>query len=666
VQKRLTAFKKFLKLIKITNPRIKFVKLIQVVLVLTLIIRIVFIHHIAAADYLAYANKATDKLQIKKTWPRGVIYDTNEKALVTNLPVFSIIYQYDVNRSAALMDDTAILLAQMIEVDTSKLSNNCLREIYQQQHPEILSEDITNADLKTITASQKQAHVIFRKMAEARYGGENTLKFDANEIELARVVENMQSLPGVEIATQSIRKQEKQLFSPAIIGQTRSLDANFLTADFYKYRQFGYLINDQIGSSGIEAAYEDLLRGYQSRQELSETGDLQNLDEGIRGADLVLTIDNEFANLINDILEQNIRKSKNKNAGAKYLREGYVVAVNPKTGEILSLNGRVLDKEDNFFDNALGTFQNAFTMGSVIKGATLLTGYEYQVTNFGDTVNDTPMIFADGRQKASWKPLGIVDDIQALRSSSNVYFMQQAIKMGGDTYIPRANLNIAVETIATYRQAFAQYGLGIATGIALQSEQVGFKTLDNSIAKLLDFAIGQSDTYTPLQLASYIATIANGGNRLAMQLLKAAFIPISENEKQLIYNLKPQILNTIDLPVAAFDRVQEGFRQVLQHPEGTGYRFFKNSAYSPAGKTGTAEEFVRDEQGLLVYDNHNQLISVNHLTFVGYAPHNDPEIALAVVFPQASLPQTQSQIALEVANEIINGYFKLQKQRANR
>ena len=666
MKKKISKIRQRLKLTEIRNPRIKFVKLINIFIVSTLITRISAIHHVHSADYSAYMNKAEEKLIVKKSQTRGSIYDRNGKELVTNTPVLSVVYRYDSKKSIDKMYDIAFLLAEMIEVDTSNLGFSCLKDMYQRLHLNTQWVDITEEDLSTLTDNEKRAQVIFRKMSEAYYGGENTLKFDANEVEVARITENSEKLDGVDVVTQSVRRYAPDLKDYDIVGRVSQGDSNFPEDDFSKYMSAGYSVNDQIGLSSIERQYEDLLRGHKALEAIDSTGIVSELYEGVQGADLVLTLDTEFSNSVGDILERRMKDAKDRRPSAKYLREAYVVAVDPNTGDILSLNGKILDDDGNFSDYALGTMHNSFTMGSVVKGATLLTGYEHGVTNFGDIVHDKPMIFSDGSKKASWMPLGVVNDIQALRSSSNVYFMQQAIQMGGDIYIPKTNLNINPETtISDYRESFVQYGLGSPTGIDLPGEQIGLRNQDKSIAKLLDFVIGQSDTYTTLQLAGYVSTIANGGNRYALQLLKEASIKISEDEKLLVYSSETNLLNKIDLPDEAFNRTQEGFRQVLQTSQGTGYAIFKDSKNFPAGKTGTAEEFVRDAQGSLVYDKFGQLIKANHLTFVGYAPYNNPEIAIAVVFPQATLPEEQNPIALEVANEVINKYFELQKSRAN-
>lgn len=652
-------------LLNITNPRIKVVKLITLILASILLIRIALIHHVYGDQYVAFLAKKEAKVVIKKAQTRGSIYDRLGHELVGNTPAPAIIYRYDALKSVDELYQIAFNLAELIQVDTSKMSSGNLRDLYQYLNPSVNWVDIEERQLEQLTDLQRRAQFIFIKMSEASYGGENTLKFDATDVEIARVVERSADLSGVDVITSAKRHYPDDLGHYDIVGRVSKGDSSLLRDDFNSYLDTGYSINDPIGLSSIEFQYEALLRGHKASFEMMSNKDIVAFSDGLRGVDLTLTIDTELTDAIDHILEKHITSVKASRPGARYLREGYVVVSCPNTGEILSLNGKILNQDGTFTDHPLGTMHNAFTMGSVVKGATLLTGYEHGVTHFGDVIEDKPMIFADGSKKASWAPLGFVDDISALRSSSNVYFMQQAIRLGGDIYQPETNLNINPDTLAKHRLAFSQYGLGSFTGIDLPGEQIGLRNQDQSIAKLLDFTIGQSDTYTTLQLTQYIATIANGGNRYALRLLKEASVDNSATDRQLIYTSQPHLLNQIDLPELAFWRVQEGFRQVLQTINGTGYTYFKNSHYSPAGKTGTAEEFVRDEKGFLTYDLHGMLIEVNHLTFVGYAPHDKPEIAIAVVFPQAELPKQKNPIALEVANEVINTYFELKRSRAN-
>jgi len=647
----------------ITTPRIKFVKLISLILATILLIRITYIHHVFSDQYVAFLEKKEKLNLIKKSSTRGAIYDRYGRELVSNSPVPAIIYRYDESKSIDELYAIAYILAELIDVETDRISVNQLKDLYQQENPTVDWVEIKEEDLKSLTDVQIRAHVIFLRMTEAFYGGENTLKLDADNQEIARVIERGDLLPGVDVITKAKRHYSDDLGLYDLIGRVSKGDSSLLSEDFTPYLDRGYAINDPIGLSSIEFQYEKLLRGHKSQTEITKNGEIREISKGMQGANLTLTLDIELNHAIDNILERHIISSKANRPGAKYLREGYVVISCPNTGEILSLNGKILNQDGTFTDAPLGTMHHAFTMGSVVKGATLLTGYEAGATHFGDIIEDKPMIFADGSKKASWTSLGMVNDISALRSSSNVYFMQQAIRIGGDIYKPKTNLSIDPTTLTYHRAAFAQYGLGTYTGIDLPQEQIGLKNQDQSIAKLLDFSIGQSDTYTTLQLAQYTATIANGGNRYALRLLKEATLNISETDHQIIHSPPINLLNQINLPPAAFERVQEGFRQALQTPEGTGYSHFKNSPYSPAGKTGTAEEFVRDEQGHLTYDWQGKLIPSHHITFIGYAPFNTPEIAIAVVFPQAELPNEKNPIALEVASEVINTYFELQKSK---
>lgn len=657
-------FRDQLKLIEIKSPRVKFVKLVNFVVVAGLFARLTAIHHVYSADYLAYVQKTENKTVVKKSQTRGSIYDRHGVELVTNTPVSSVVYRYDGKKSESELYTLAFLLADLLVIDTQRLNKTGLKSVYQWLHPNVNWQDITDENLRELTEQQRRAQVIFTRMSEAFYGGENTIKFDVSDEEVAMVIERSQLLAGIEVVVQSKRNYPDDLGHYDIVGRVSQGADNLLTQNFTQYMARGYAINDSVGISSIERQYENYLHGRKAVYEQHASGDFYELFAGVAGADLTLTIDTDLSNSIDLILERRMKDARHSRPAGRYLREAYVVVVDPNNGEILSLNGKILNDDGTFVDHSLGTMHNSFTMGSVVKGATLLTGYQHGITQYGDIINDKPMIFADESKKASWTTLGLINDIDALRASSNVYFMQQAIRMGGDFYFPKKNLRINPDTIQIYRDSFAQFGLGSQTGIDLPGEQTGLRNPDKSIAKLLDFVIGQSDTYTTLQLANYVATIANGGNRYALQLLKEASIPLGEAEKVLVYSAEPNLLNRIDLPAEAFARVQEGFRQVLQVEGGTGYRIFQNAPNLPAGKTGTAEEFARDADGKLIYDWRGRLIDVNHIAFIGYAPHNQPEIALAVVFPQAELPDGKNPIAIETANEIINTYFKLKLNRS--
>lgn len=184
-------------------------------------------------------------------------------------------------------------------------------------------------------------------------------------------------------------------------------------------------------------------------------------------------------------------------------------------------------------------------------------------------------------------------DLYALKRSSNGYMFLTAMKLGGQqTYIPNGLLSIdKVFAIETFRYNFSQFGLGVRTGIDLPGEQIGYGggQIPSESGKVLDYAIGQYDTYTPLQIVQYISTIANGGYRIQPHIAKEVREPNQANELgPIIQEFEPKVYNKIDMKEEWIKRVQLGFKQVVNEPLGTGYGI-KNKEYKIAGKTGTAQ-----------------------------------------------------------------------------
>ena len=158
-----------------------------------------------------------------------------------------------------------------------------------------------------------------------------------------------------------------------------------------------------------------------------------------------------------------------------------------------------------------------------------LTGFQTGVISPGTTFYDSPMKI--GRQSfKSWKPLGSMNDVTALKFSSNIYMFQTAIKVGNGRYIPGGSLKIDTDNaFNTFRQTFGQFGLGVRTGIDLPNESVGFKGTWTVPGQILFQSIGQFDTYTTMQLAQYISTIANGGSRMEPHMVKEIREPQLDN-----------------------------------------------------------------------------------------------------------------------------------------
>ena len=139
---------------------------------------------------------------------------------------------------------------------------------------------------------------------------------------------------------------------------------------------------------------------------------------------------------------------------------------------------------------------------------------------------------------------------------------------------------------------YASFGLGVKTGIDLPVESLGYTGTSTLPGHLLDFSIGQYDTYTPIQLSQYINTIANGGSRLKPYLLKEVYSPSANKDEtfgELIYASEKEVLGTVDIEKKYLDRVRLGFNQVVT--DGLGYGYMGNYTNS-SGKTGTSQSFI--------------------------------------------------------------------------
>ena len=189
----------------------------------------------------------------------------------------------------------------------------------------------------------------------------------------------------------------------------------------------------------------------------------------------------------------------------------------------------------------------------------------------------------------------------------------------------------------------------------MPNESLGYKGKNRLSGLLLDFSIGQYDTYTPIQIAQYMSTIANDGNRMKPYLLKAVFDSSEGEFSKFIYEAEPKVLNKVSTDPKYINRVKEGFRQVLNYGgTGSGYIDF---SHNPAGKTGTAQSFL-DTNGDGVIDT-----ATTTATFSGYAPYDNPEIVFTVISPDVALENTSymdmSHINKRISQKVSQKYFEI-------
>ena len=286
-------------------------------------------------------------------------------------------------------------------------------------------------------------------------------------------------------------------------------------------------------------------------------------------------------------------------------------------------------------DNTTSILTSPIMPGSVVKGASMLVGYNEGAVHIGEKMLDECVKVAGVAEKcSSVNNLGVIDDITALAKSSNVYQFKIAMRVNGQEYRRGMKMNFNQKSFDTYRNMYHSFGLGVKTGIDLPVESNGYTSKDKAAGNLLDFVMGQYETYTPIQLSQYISTIANGGERLEPHLLKEVHKSSSNNDlgevdKQIVR----KVLNTIDTKEEYMNRVKEGFKAVTNSPGGYGVGYME-SWMKPAGKTGTSQSFI-DTDGNGVIDTETITSS-----FIGYAPYDNPKMSIVVTSPNSSHPNT--------------------------
>ena len=387
------------------------------------------------------------------------------------------------------------------------------------------------------------------------------------------------------------------------------------------YLKKGYKLYEKVGISGLEREYEEYLKGTNAKYKVNNDNSLTLISHGKKGSDLYLSIDINLVNEINTIIKEELVKAK-KHLNTQYLNDAFVIVGNPKTSEVYSLNGQRYLNDNTFTDISLNNINSAFTMGSVVKGATISVGYKYNLIEKGKKILDGCVKLKNKTEKCSFKELGYLDDVSALKMSSNYYQFLIAISLLGKKYTPNMDLNVSEKEFNIYRDMLSSYGLGIITGIDLPNEKPGLKGNIISDDLLLNLAIGQYDTYTPIELFNYINTLAMKGKRISPSLVNEI-----KNNDFIIYKNKHEVVDNVQISNDDFNQIHKGFYEVMNNGTGLG---FMNKNLSPAGKTGTSESFIDT--------NNDGKIDTKTLTLTmaGFFPYDDPKVSLIVVCPNTS------------------------------
>ena len=666
-----------------------------------LIFRLGYLQIVKGEEYVRELEN-TEEIQVNTSVPRGRIYDRYGRVLIDNEHEKAITYTRMPNTKNEDVVKIAEKLADLIDMPTNRVTyrdkqdfwilknrdaamekvsaeelkefrsskENMSEEEVNAEHYRLVLQRITDEDLAQLSERDVEVLAIYREMIADYYLTPQIIKNEqVTDEEFALVSEQLSELPGVNTTTDWKRVRHVSL---AILGRTTTPSKGLPKSKINYYLAREYARNDRVGESYFEAQYEEILQGEKSvvTYVTDKSGNVVETlatYEGEAGKDLVTTLDIELQQEAERIVEDALWKMKSSSDGS-LLDRAFVVMMNPNTGEVLSMVGKKVeyDAEGKMYlsDYSYGTFTTAYEIGSTVKGATLLTGYREGAVTIGESQIDEPIILGQNLTKSSiFNRSGRIrmDDLTALEQSSNVYMFKIAMSMGGLSYYPYIGIASLLrdDTLQRLRNGYAQVGLGVPTGIDLPGETAGVIGVPDSPGKVLDITIGQFDTYTPLQLAQYVSTIANGGYRVQPRLLKEIRKPSKDGETlgPLVKEIEPNILNRLDNTQAEIDRVREGFRRVYYGARGTARANFANTAYTAAGKTGTAEVVYFGPQTDRYFTN-----TIN-LVHVGFAPFDNPEVAYAVVIPWASVNLSPSVYYNNtIARQVLDKYFELKNK----
>lgn len=484
---------------------------------------------------------------------------------------------------------------------------------------------------------------------------------------VAEFSESSEKFAGINIVVKPIRGYTSGTLASHILGYTGTINS-----EEYESRKDYYSQNDIIGKTGIESVFEEYLKGKNGTKQIDMAVDGTTTaeyiaEEAIAGSDVVLTIDANLQKITEDALAANIQKIASGGFGKAYdAKAGAAVVMNVNTGEVLAMasypdynpsdfvGGISTEAWNNYINNEAKplvnkAIQNSYSPGSTFKMITAIAGLETGAINLTTKINDTGIYtkYSDYQPKCWYytdyhRGHGYLDVSGAIEKSCNYFFYETADRMGIDNLV-----------------RFAKYfGLGSKTGVELQSETAGVLASKEAKATLhpneptwtagntLQAAIGQSDNeFSPLQMARYISMLANGGKKIDVSIVKTIRntdgSEVSKEEMNRFVNAKLGIeeeeTEDIEINQTYLNAILEGMRSVTSDSGGTAYVRFKDFNISVGGKTGSAEA------------PNNQV----HAWFVGFAPFENPEIAIVVMVENGG----HGNYTAEVVRDIMAEYF---------
>lgn len=666
---------------EIMNRRFGLIIVLLISIYLVIGCRLFNLQILKNSEYNDKLAMATEKTVESTSAPRGRIYDRNHKLLVDNEGIKTIYYKKQNGITTKEEIELAYEVSNNIDIDYSKIDDNKLKDFYYKSHYKECRKKITDEEwdlynkrklndkdidkliyerlddeISEYTDSDKKAAYIYYLMNKGYSYAEKVIKnSDVTDAEYAYISENIDNLKGFNTKLDWERVYLYGDTFKSILGNVSSNTQGIPSELSKEYLKRGYTLDDRVGISYLEYQYEDYLRGTKAKYRLLSDNSYELVSEGKRGNDIVLTIDIELQKYLEEVLSNEVLNAKGE-PGTQYYNRSFAIVSDPNTGEILAMAGKQAVLKDGYYqivDYTPGIVTLPVTPGSVVKGASMMVGYKYGAIDIGTVLNDECIKIKDTPLKCSWQTMGPIDDVYALQNSSNVYQYKIAIKVGNGSYEYNQGLVLDESAFDKYREMYAEFGLGEKTGIDLPVESLGFMGKSRLPGHLLDFSIGQYDTYTPIQLSQYINTIANNGVRLKPYLLKEVYKPSDSGDTfgSLIYKANVTELGKLSVEKKYIDRVREGFSAVVT--KGLGYGYMGNYTNS-SGKTGTSQSFI-DTDGDGKVDTETITSS-----FVGYSPSDNPKMSIVVVSPDISVPDSTTYgVTRNISAQVVNKYFEL-------
>lgn len=642
---------------------------------------------IQALNHTTYLQKQDDYTSIKQytSAPRGQIYDVKGRVLAHTVPAHHIVYTMPNNIDA----EDCMLYADRVgevfhftldEFSLSELKDAYLRytsqldpsdpawqgydllseEEYAQYQSGIMSAStlrqtqLKNLDYERIeTADERKliACAIYNRMIQnASSGQASVIREDVDDEDAAYLIEHKIEFPGFDVDFNGWKREYPYGESLSdILGSVSTSTEGLPETLAEEYLAKGYQYNAQVGKSGLEYQYNDILTGTEEIAKITYDSNglakKEILQPAVKGRDLYLSIDID----LQQTLDQTLKTTLSRYGGTANRQNFYSLFMcmeDPQTGDVLAISGYQMNpttRQLSYF--ASGNYTNLVNPGSCVKGVSVYMGQSEGVLEEGEVIYDA-RLNVGGRELGSFRDHGPVSDVSALSVSSNVYMFHIAMRLAGFDYAPGKAFEIEdVEgTIEKMRQYYSLFGLGNVTGIDVPGEVSVYSAGKNEEGMILNYVIGQLDTYTPLQMMQYAGVIASNGKMYQPHFYQYA----KEVNSDEIFDVQENFLKSV-LPeenASHLSRVQEGFAACVV--DGNCGTPLQKMSHNMAAKTGTAEV--------------GEWTTAN---LIGYGPVENPTVAYACSAPTSSVNSQNVSgniCTTDVVGPVLDKYFELYPQ----